>query len=110
MLPTGRSAGSTLPLIRRTARITVGGLQFTVTDGNTDFALDDGVTITVPATKVNVTASWKGESSNALVIEIIGDKRELRDPATYRGASSIRMFLRRSRKSARSGKPSRSIR
>ncbi len=51
---------------------TVGGLQFTVTDGTTDFALSDKFTIRVAATKANFTAAWKGTSGNAIKLEIIG--------------------------------------
>lgn len=50
---------------------TAGGLQFTVTDGTTDFALNDQFTITVPATKVNGTSKWKGVSANKIVFEVI---------------------------------------
>ncbi len=50
---------------------TVGGLQFTVTDGSTDFAVGDKFTITVAATKANFTAAWKGTSGNAIKIEVI---------------------------------------
>lgn len=51
--------------------INAGGLQFTITDGSTDFALNDSFTITVPATNVVVTSKWKGASANKLFIEII---------------------------------------
>lgn len=53
--------------------ITVGGLQFTLTDGTTDFGLGATFTITVPATKLNAKANWKGLTGNDLLIEIIGD-------------------------------------
>jgi phage tail sheath gpL-like len=49
-----------------------GGLQFTLTDGTTDFGLGATFTITVPATKVNLTAGWKGTGGNAIKIELIG--------------------------------------
>lgn len=52
--------------------VDVGGVQFTITDGAADFESGDSFTIAVPATAVNVTASWKGASSNALTIEIVG--------------------------------------
>lgn len=51
----------------------VGGLQFTVTDGATDFGLGATFTITVPATNVKATAKWKGSSGNDLLIEVLGD-------------------------------------
>lgn len=53
--------------------ITEGGLQFTLTDGATDFGLNATFTITVPATAVNVRAGWKGASGNGMLIEILGD-------------------------------------
>lgn len=52
--------------------INVGGIQFTLTDGSTDFAVGDDFTITVPATAVNLTAKWKGVSGNDLFIAIEG--------------------------------------
>lgn len=56
-----------------TTVITAGGLQFTLTDGSTDFGLGAKFTITVPVTKVSLTSKWKGTSANNLKIEIIGD-------------------------------------
>lgn len=50
-----------------------GGLDFTVTDGSTDFALNATFTITVPATNLKLISAWKGVSANDLVIELIGD-------------------------------------
>ena len=50
----------------------VGGLDFTITDGTTDFGLNASFTITVPATKVTVTSGWKGISANDIRIEIVG--------------------------------------
>lgn len=52
--------------------INVGGIQFTLTDGTVDFALGATFTITVPATKINLTAGWKGTTGNLMKIEIIG--------------------------------------
>lgn len=52
--------------------ISIAGLQFTVTDGTTDFGLGATFTITVPATKLNLTAAWKGTGGNAIKIEVIG--------------------------------------
>lgn len=52
--------------------LSAGGIQFTVTDGATDFGLGATFTITVPATKVNLTAGWKGTTGNLMKIEVIG--------------------------------------
>lgn len=49
------------------------GLTFTLTDGSNDFAVGDVFTITVPATAVVLTAKAKGEWTNDLVIEVLGD-------------------------------------
>lgn len=49
------------------------GINFTLTDGSTDFAVGDKFTITVPAEDVVFTAKWKGESGNGIKIEVIGD-------------------------------------
>ena len=51
----------------------IGGLDFTITDGATDFGLNATFTITVPATKVILTSKWKGDSANGIVLEMIGD-------------------------------------
>lgn len=48
-----------------------GGLGFTLSDGTTDFGVGDVFTITVPATKTNLTAAWKGAMGNQLVIEVL---------------------------------------
>lgn len=50
-----------------------GGLDFTLTDGSTDFGLAAKFTITVPATNLKLVSAWKGLSANDLVIEVIGD-------------------------------------
>lgn len=50
-----------------------GGLDFTITDASTDFGLNATFTITVPATKVNVTSKWKGVTANNILLEAIGD-------------------------------------
>jgi len=55
-----------------TTVINVGGIQFTITDGSNDFDLGDSFTITVPATAVSLTSKWKGDSANALYVEISG--------------------------------------
>jgi len=47
------------------------GLDFTITDGSTDFALGATFTITVPATNVVFTSKWKGLSANALILDIV---------------------------------------
>lgn len=49
------------------------GLEFTLTDGAADFIVGDTFTITVPATKVNLVAKWKGASGNAIYAEVLGD-------------------------------------
>lgn len=51
----------------------VAGLQFTITDGATDFAVNDSFTITVPATAVTLTAKWKGLTGNDILLEVIND-------------------------------------
>jgi phage tail sheath gpL-like len=56
-----------------TTVITEGGLQFTLTDGSTDFGLGASFSITVPATAVNLTSKWKGVSANDLIIEVSGE-------------------------------------
>lgn len=56
-----------------TTVVNVAGIQFTLTDGAVDFAVGDSFTITVAATVLNLTAKWKGESSNALRVVIEGD-------------------------------------
>lgn len=52
---------------------TVGGIQFTITDGTVDFGVGATFTITVPATNVKLIAKWKGSSGNKLFLETIGD-------------------------------------
>lgn len=49
------------------------GLQFTLTDGSTDFGLGAQFTITVPVTALNLTSKWKGASANALRISVVGE-------------------------------------
>jgi phage tail sheath gpL-like len=51
--------------------LTAGGIQFTLTDGSTDFGLNAYFDITVPATKINLTAAWKAANTNGIVIEIL---------------------------------------
>jgi|SRR6478736_99451 len=50
---------------------TVNGLSFTITDGSTDFGVGATFTITVPATKINFTAGWKGTMGNLMKIEVL---------------------------------------
>jgi phage tail sheath gpL-like len=50
-----------------------GGLDFTITDGTTDFGAGATFTITVPATAMALTSNWKGASANDLFVEVIGD-------------------------------------
>jgi phage tail sheath gpL-like len=52
----------------------LGGLNFTLTDGTTDFGAGASFTITVPATNVTLTSGWKGASANDLIVEIIQDE------------------------------------
>jgi phage tail sheath gpL-like len=66
------SAVTMTPGVGTATVLNVGGLQFTLTDGTTDFGLNASFTITVPATKANLTAAWKGTSGNAIKIEVIG--------------------------------------
>jgi len=49
----------------------VGGITFTLTDGAADFEAGDFFTITVPATNVVLTSSWKGASANDIEVEIV---------------------------------------
>lgn len=56
-----------------TAFSNIGGLDFTITDGSTDFGVGATFTITVPATKVTVTSKWKGATANNILLEAIGD-------------------------------------
>jgi|GEM_PF-1830050 len=49
----------------------VNGLGFTITDGTTDFGVGATFTITVPATKLNFTAGWKGTIGNLMKIEVL---------------------------------------
>lgn len=56
-----------------TAFSNAGGLDFTVTDGATDFGAGATFPITVAASKVSLTSVWKGESANAIKIAMVGD-------------------------------------
>lgn len=49
------------------------GLNFTITDSTTDFGVGATFTITVPATNIVLTSKWKGESANAIKLEMVGD-------------------------------------
>jgi len=51
---------------------TVAGLGFTLSDGSEDFNTGDVAQITVPTTKVNLTAGWKGTTGNDLTVRIDG--------------------------------------
>ena len=51
----------------------VGGLNFTLTDGTADFVVGDTFTISAPATDVALTVPWLGSSGNDVKVEIIGD-------------------------------------
>lgn len=56
-----------------TTVINQGGIQFTITDGSTDFGVGAAFTITVPATAVVPTVKWKGVSGNDVWLEIVGE-------------------------------------
>jgi len=47
-----------------------GGISFDITDGTSDFEVGDKFTITVPATDIQLTSKWKGESANDIYVEI----------------------------------------
>jgi phage tail sheath gpL-like len=66
------SAVTMAPGVGGTTVITIAGIQFTITDGTTDFALADSFTLNVPATKLNVVSRWKGDSANAITLAIEG--------------------------------------
>lgn len=53
--------------------ISVGGLQFTLTDGTTDFGAGASFAITVAATNVVLTSKWKGVSANDIHVEVSGE-------------------------------------
>lgn len=55
-----------------TTVVTQGGIQFTVTDGTTDFAAGDSFTISVPATVLSLKTKWKGASANAVKLSLVG--------------------------------------
>lgn len=72
--PNGSIVSSTLVMTAGVGAATVfnvGGLQFTITDGTTDFGLGASFTMTVPATSVNLVSKWKGLSANDLVVEVL---------------------------------------
>ncbi len=52
--------------------VTKAGLQFTVTDGSTDFAPNDSFNIIVPATTVNLVTKWSGASANSVKLTVEG--------------------------------------
>jgi len=56
-----------------TTEVDAAGLQFTVTDGTTDFVVGDNFTIEVPATKLDLTSKWKGSSANAIRLSVEGE-------------------------------------
>jgi len=53
-----------------TTVINEGGIQFTLTDGTSNFIAGDYFVITVRATVINFVAKWEGESGNDLVISV----------------------------------------
>jgi phage tail sheath gpL-like len=66
------SAVTMTPGAGGTTVINTAGIQFTLTDGTSDFAVGDTFNITVPATKLNVSTKWKGDSANAVTLSIDG--------------------------------------
>lgn len=54
-----------------------GGLAFTVTDSTTDYAVGNYFLLTVPATRVNATVKWHGETGNDVLLEVIDDLGDL---------------------------------
>lgn len=74
--PDGNVVGSPVtmtPGVGGTTVVNINGIQFTLTDGTTDFAIGDSFTITVAATKLNLTTKWKGDSANGAKLSIDGD-------------------------------------
>lgn len=72
--PTGVVYDVTLTVgVGATTVVAEGGIQFTVTDGTTDFGVGAQFTITVPATSVSLPVKWKGASGNAVRVAIDGD-------------------------------------
>jgi phage tail sheath gpL-like len=47
------------------------GVSFSITDGTSDFALNDMFSITVPASNITLTSNWTGESANDIYIEVV---------------------------------------
>jgi phage tail sheath gpL-like len=66
------SAITMTPGVGGTTVITIAGIQFTLTDGTTDFAAGDSFTITVAATKLNAVSRWKGDSANGIQLALEG--------------------------------------
>jgi len=75
--PDGTVVSTTVVASAAGAVFDEGGLTGKLTDGETDFAVGDTFTITVPALTVTVTAPWKGESGNDLEIELIDELGDL---------------------------------
>lgn len=73
--PEGTTVSSTLTQTVGASQATVlsaGGIQFTITDGTSDFGLGAYFDITVPATKVTLTSAWKGTTTNDITLQIDG--------------------------------------
>jgi phage tail sheath gpL-like len=71
--PDGSVVGTGLTMTGGTGATTAlssNGLNFSLTDGSTDFAVNDYFTITVPVTNISLTAKWKGASGNGIVIDV----------------------------------------
>jgi phage tail sheath gpL-like len=75
--PTGALVADNLtmtPGVGGVTPFTPGGVNFSLTDGTTDFGtVGSYFQITVPATAGVLTSGWKGLSANDLKLEIIGD-------------------------------------
>lgn len=75
--PDGVVISTTLTMTGGTGAATAftnqGGLDFTLTDGSTDFGLGATFTITVPATNLTLTSNWTGTSANDLYVEVISE-------------------------------------
>jgi len=59
------------------AETDVGGLTFTVADGDEDYDIGDYFLLTVPVTDVVPTSKWKGASANRITIQILDSSGEI---------------------------------
>ena len=73
--PSGRVVDDAVTMTPGAGAATVidtAGVGFTLTDAAADFIVGDQFTITVPATKVDLTAGWKAANTNDITISIVG--------------------------------------